>query len=198
MNRDTLEKAAQTLSHILSPPASLAAVGFAIAFAPDIGVPLLPALGWALLHGVIASLIPTFYIFYLLKTGGISDLHMQRREDRNKPFVVGVLSPLAVLVVVLAFDGPQLFLRMAVFDILLFLTMGLINLWWQISTHSASIMSVIVIIGVVFGWQAGLIVSPLVLIVTASRLILKRHSVSQIVAGLLLGLTVVALAFVIL
>jgi membrane-associated phospholipid phosphatase len=52
-------------------------------------------------------------------------------------------------------------------------------------------MAMFIIIWVVFGWLSAALLLPLVVLIVAVRLYLKRHTVAQIVGGILLGTLVV-------
>ena len=198
VKQDSLTTLATAVSNVLSPPAVMAMVGFSLIAFPDIGVPPLVALGWSVLIGAVGSLIPVFYIVYLLKKGVIGDLHMARRQDRYRPFILGVLAPLTVWVLMAYFGAPQPYQRLALFDTVLFLLLGIINLLWQISTHSATIVGAVTIIAALFGTLIALLTCPLILLVIWARLRLKRHSIIQLAIGMLLGLGVALLTFVLL
>jgi membrane-associated phospholipid phosphatase len=73
------------------------------------------------------------------------------------------------------------------FNLLTLTAIGLINLRWLISFHAAAVMAMDTIVTLVFGTFAGLALSPLVALVVGVRLYLRRHTVGQILAGLLLG-----------
>jgi membrane-associated phospholipid phosphatase len=62
-----------------------------------------------------------------------------------------------------------------------------INIFWLISIHATGVMAAFVIVGLVFGWMASLIVVPFVISVCWVRLYLKRHTPTQVTAGLILG-----------
>jgi membrane-associated phospholipid phosphatase len=187
MKRRLLHHLAEAVSNVLSPPAVFGALGLLLAISPATAAPFWPALGWGVLHGVLASLIPVAYIVYLLKTGAIGDLHMRRRQERNRPFVLGVSTAFATWILLTLFDAPQTFQRLALFDVTLLVLLGIVNVWWQISTHGAAIVGAVTISGVVFGLPVAIWASPLVALVAWARLYLGRHSVNQIIAGSAVG-----------
>ena len=187
---------AEAVSNVLSPPAVLAMLGFLLAISPAVAVPLLPALGWSVLHGLLASLLPVIYIVYLLKRGAIGDLHMARREDRNRPFVLGVTTALVAWALLALFDAPVAYQRLALFDAVLLSLIAIINVYWQISMHGAAIVGALTISGVIFGLPFALWVSPLVLLVAWARLYLGRHSAYQMIAGAIVGALVALVIFI--
>ena len=66
--------------------------------------------------------------------------------------------------------------------------LGVINDFWKISIHAASIAAAAVIVALVFGPRFALLLLPLVIAVTWLRLYLRRHTVAQVVAGLIVGI----------
>jgi membrane-associated phospholipid phosphatase len=52
-------------------------------------------------------------------------------------------------------------------------------------------MAMLLVIWLTFGPLAGLLLVPLVILIVAVRLYLKRHTLAQVVGGLLLGSAVV-------
>lgn len=190
-------KLANIVSNLLSPPAVFGAMGLLLAISPATAAPLWPALGWGVLYGILASLIPVAYIVYLLKTGAIGDLHMRRRRERNRPLVLGVTTALVAWALLSVFNAEPQFRRLALFNVLLLSTLAIINVWWQISTHGAAIVGAVTISGLFFGLPVALWVSPLVLLVGWARVYLGRHSVYQIIAGAMVGVLVALTVFVI-
>jgi membrane-associated phospholipid phosphatase len=57
-----------------------------------------------------------------------------------------------------------------------------------ISFHATAIAAALTISWLLFGWQASLVVLPFLIGVVLIRLYLKRHTLTQVVAGLLLGI----------
>jgi membrane-associated phospholipid phosphatase len=183
---------ARFVSNVLSPPAVFGLMGVVIALAT---APLVPALWWGVLHGLLASLAPVAYIVISLRRGTITDLHMYRRQERHRPFLIGVSGALVAWGLLAAFGAPLAVRRLALFDAVLLSVLGLINVWWQISIHGAAIVGAVTISGVVFGLPVALYFSPLVLLVGWARLYLRRHTVRQVLAGALLGALVALLVF---
>jgi hypothetical protein len=187
---------AKVVSNVLSPPAVFGALGLLIAIFPATAAPLWPALGFGVLYGVLASLVPVAYIVYLLKTGAIGDLHMRRRHERHRPHAVGVTTALVAWVLLALFGAPSSFQRLALFSAAMLSVIAIINVWWQISAHGAAIVGAVTISGVVFGMPVAIWASPLVLLVAWARLYLGRHTVYQIIAGACIGVLVALGVFV--
>jgi hypothetical protein len=163
-------RVARVYSNIVSPPVVSAALGFSVAW---VDWPFWQGLVWAAAYGVMTSLLPMGVVLYMLKKGLISDLHISNRRERNIPYLVGFICSVIALALVAEFGGSQL--------------MRSINTGWQISNHTASIMAATIFLGLVFGIAVSLALLPLVGMTFAARWWLKRHTVAQLIAGMLVG-----------
>ncbi len=177
-------RAARHLSDVISPPTIFAATGLALGYYER---PVWPGLAWGFLYGVITSLLPALFIFYLLHSGRIGDLHMSNTGERNMPYFVGGVAALLAFGIIAILDGPELLRCLALFNVIALTALGLINTRWLISIHATAIAGSWMIISLVFGWIWALILLPLVVLVCWTRFFLKRHTVMQILAGVALG-----------
>ena len=183
-NRTGLVRAARLYSNIVSPPTIFAVLGLALAWHQ---LALWPGFLWAAVYGLIVSLAPILFVLYLLKTGRIKELHMSNTSERHWPYVAAVLCAALAYGLITWFDGPNLLRCLSLFNVIELAALGLINVVWLISIHATGVMAAFVIVGLVFGWSASLIVVPFVISVCWVRLYLKRHTPTQVGAGLVLG-----------
>jgi len=58
---------------------------------------------------------------------------------------------------------------------------------WQISLHSMTITGAVVVAGALYGPGTALLLSPLIPVVGAARIKLRRHTLAQVIAGGILG-----------
>lgn len=175
---------ARVISNIVSPPVMFAVLGLVLAWRVS---PPVQALAWAAVYGFFVSLAPILFVLYLLRTERIAELHMSDTRERHLPYLVAILGSLSVIALLRLFEGPPLLVCLSFFNLLTLTAIGLINLRWLISFHAAAVMAMDTIVTLVFGTFAGLALSPLVALVVGVRLYLRRHTVGQILAGLLLG-----------
>lgn len=187
-DRVGMVRAARYLSDAISPPTIFAVTGIAFGVYER---PIWPGVAWGIIYGVTASLLPILFIFYLLQSGRIGDLHMSNTSERNVPYVVGVLAALIAYAVINLLDGPGLLRCLALYNIVALTALGLINTRWLISIHATSIAGAWMMTTFVFGWTWSLVMLPLVVLVCWTRFYLKRHSVAQILAGVVLGVIIV-------
>jgi len=188
-NRTGFVKTARIYSNVVSPPVMFAVVGLAF------GLYVLPDWAgflWAAVYGLLVSLAPILVVLFLLKSGRIAELHMSNTRERNIPYLSAILFAGIAYGLIAFFNGPELLGCLALFNVIELTALTLINHYWLISLHATGAMAAAVLVGLVFGWAASLIVGiPLVGSVCWVRLFLKRHTPSQVVAGLALGTAVV-------
>jgi membrane-associated phospholipid phosphatase len=183
-DRTGLTLAARIFSNIVSPPVIFAVMGLILSL---YSLPMAQALTWAAIYGLFVSLLPIIFVLWLLSTGRVGELHMSNTRERNIPYVVAVLSSILFLVIANLADGPELLRCLGIFNVIALTALALINTRWLISFHATAIAAAWTITGLIFGWQASLLVLPLVVLVVAVRLYLKRHTITQVIAGLALG-----------
>jgi membrane-associated phospholipid phosphatase len=145
------------------------------------------AIFWAILYALFICILPVLFIFYMVKAGKIGDIHMKERQERFKPLLVAITSTAIVWWLLRWLDAPPAFPLLALMTLVQMTFIALITLAWQISMHMMSIAGAAVAIGIVFSVQVGLTLIPLVVLVGAARLRLKRHTPAQVIAGTILG-----------
>lgn len=185
-DRVGLVRIARIVSNVISPPVMFAILGLVLALHV---APPVPAFAWAAVYGFFVSLAPILFVLYLLHTNRVVELHMSNTSERHLPYLVAILGSLVVIGLLLFFQGPSLLVCLSLFNLLTLVTIGLINLRWLISFHAAAAMAMATIVALVFGPLAGVAAAPLVILIVAVRLYLRRHTVGQVLAGLLLGAT---------
>lgn len=151
---------------------------------------------WQIITPVLffSFIIPAVLIYILFKLGVISDLSLKVRKERIYPYLITLISYTAMIVYYYRMNMPDWFMMIMASSIAIMIIAILITFMWKISAHMFGIggltggaMAVcyfversnpyIMFIGLFI--LAGLI--------GTSRLILKRHTLSQVIAGFLLG-----------
>ncbi len=146
--------------------------------------------------------VPALLIYYLYRVGSLPSLQMENRADRRVPYlltslVYGFLTFLFGFRMQLISEmapGIAIILGSITVSILL---VGLISLYWKISAHSVGIGgSIGALAGILLKFsQTELLIYligfvALTGLLASARLHLNAHTLTQIVAGLLLGLVV--------
>jgi membrane-associated phospholipid phosphatase len=146
----------------------------------------LSGVGWAVAHVLIGIGGPVAYLVVRHRGGDISDLDVERREERLFPQVVTVASLGGAFIVIRAGAAPGIISRLA---LLLFLQSFLvlnITLRWKISVHSTvAAMAGCMVLTLTGSPLALLLGLPLVM---WSRIHLERHTPAQTLAGAALGI----------
>jgi len=138
--------------------------------------------------------IPAILIFMLFRMGIISDLSLTKRRERFYPYLITLLSYTAMMIFYYRMNMPKWFLLMIAASIAIMVIAIVITLWWKISAHMFGIgglvggaMSVSYFVERSNPYYLFMGLFILAGLVGTSRLILKRHTLPQVIAGFLLG-----------
>jgi membrane-associated phospholipid phosphatase len=145
------------------------------------------ALFWAILYSLFICVIPVVFISWMVATGKIGDIHMKERKERFRPLLVAIVCTSIVWWLLHWLHAPLAFPLLAVMTLVQITFIMLITLAWQISMHMISIAGATVAIGIIFSVDAAMTMIPLVMLVGAARLRLKRHTPAQVIAGTIVG-----------
>lgn len=139
-------------------------------------------------------LLPTYLIHLYQKYQGWTPKQLGVRERRMVPYVISFLCYFIGYYLLNVLNTPDFISVILVVAIIIQVVCAAINRWWKISIHSAGIGGVT---GMVIAFSFLLDFDPtwwlclLLLIagiVGTSRMVLRQHSLSQIVCGYLVGL----------
>jgi membrane-associated phospholipid phosphatase len=170
-------------------------------FAPGnlviVGLPLIglasasPGSGflWGCLAALFAGVIPLTVIAVGVRRGRLTDIHVVRREQRNTPLMLGICSVVVGVVLVYVLPAPP-----EVRDLTAAMLAGLVaaaavTRAWKISIHAAVAVGVTVVFAATFGALGWLFAIPTAA-VGWSRVQLGVHTVTQVIAGAVLGAVV--------
>lgn len=181
---------ARILSNIISPPVMFAVTGIALGIYER---PFWPGLAWGLAYSLLIALVPMLVIIYMMRIGRIGDLHMSATHERHIPYLSSVISGALAYVLLTIFDGPVVLRCLAILSIITLGALGLINTKWLISIHATAAAATWLIATLIYGWLVGLILLPLLILISGIRLYLKRHTPAQVLAGIALGISTVLL-----
>lgn len=135
---------------------------------------------------LFTSIGPLLYILVGVRRGKFSDMDVSMRSQRSGPFLFTILSALVALFMLAVFHGPRdldtLLLIMIVSGVVMMMT----TFWWKISIHTSSLASAATILTALYG----VIMLPLFVLVALvgwSRVVLRRHTIAQVIAGSVLS-----------
>lgn len=140
-------------------------------------------------------LLPTILIHLYRRYHGWTLIELGHRERRMVPYVISILCYFFCIYVMDMLHIPHFMQTILLAALLIQVICALINVWWKISTHTAAIGGVagaLFVFGEFFGfnpvWWLCLVLVLAGLLGT-SRMILRQHSLLQVVAGFLVGVS---------
>lgn len=176
---------ARVVSTVLTPVSVSLPFVFLVAFyhARD----QLAALIYALIALFFLSIGPLIYVVIGVRRGRLSDFELSRRSERAGPFLFGIISTSVGLLVLALLHAPRdlqtALLLTAITAVILMVT----TLWWKISLHASTMAGAATVLTVLYG--IALLPSFLLLVLVSwSRVVLRRHTVAQVVVGSLLSI----------
>lgn len=143
-------------------------------------------LQWLVSVSPFLVFVPLLFFFLSYKLGWISDLDMTKRSERPAFLIVFILSLAAASLILYVLRVPEKFFTFAFSGLILVTVASIITLFWKISFHTAvatSVLSAIVILGGLRFWPLFLLLP----MIAWSRIVLRKHSVMQVIGGSLLS-----------
>ncbi len=141
-------------------------------------------------------LLPTLLIRLYSRYSGWTPLQIGLKERRIVPYIISIVCYFACYYILDYLHIPHFINLILVIALLMQMLCAFINVWWKISTHSAAIGAVtgtLVMFSTFFGFYllwwlcATLVISGLV---GSARMILRQHTLPQVVGGYLVGFTI--------
>ena len=174
------------ISHVFCPPC-VATGGMLLAAAAQPSPK-----GWfcAVTYVALAVLVPLLTLFWLMGQGQVADLDVTRRQERHKPFMMALCGATTAWGVLYALEAPLLLVHFAAAHTIVMGTVLVVTRYWKISVHAAGASGVATLVAALLGAQP--VVFLPVLLVAWSRFYLRRHTLSQVIIGGLLGVVVFA------
>ena len=180
---------ARHVSNVLSPAAvSLPSVALVALYHTRNS---LAALAYACVTLFFLSFGPMAYIIIGVRRGKFIDADVSIRSQRIGPFLFGLGSTLLGLGVLSFFHGPKNLETLLLNTLIIGLIMMVITLWWKISLHASSLAGALTMLTALYG-NAILPAFALVVLVSWSRVVLRRHTVAQVVAGSVVSIVLAA------
>ncbi len=133
-----------------------------------------------------SSLIVSGFVVYLAATKQVGSVELDLREERRKPFLVGLVSYSVGFIALYKLNAPPIVVWLMFSSLTTTLVMQLITRWWKVSIHATGISGTLA----AWAFHFGAVVYPwfvLVPIVGAARVILHKHTTAQVIVGSLLG-----------
>lgn len=144
---------------------------------------------WVAIYVICALGIPMGYLVHLLRHGRITDIDLQRRDQRARPLIVTLGGLLIAWLLFALGRAPLSFRILAGASLAQAGLVLLITLQWKISMHTSTAAGMTVLILSVVGAAAAPVAITIPLIAW-SRIKLRRHTLMQTLAGTGLGIGV--------
>ncbi len=154
---------------------------------------------WTIMAPVIlfSFIIPGILIYAVYKLKLISDLSLKVRKERFIPYTIVLVSYLIMIFYYYRIGMPQWFLMLVASSVAVILIAIFITIWWKISAHMFGVGGLVGgVLSVSFFVERSnpyyLFMALFILagFVGVSRLILRRHTLGQVIAGFLLGFVI--------
>lgn len=120
---------------------------------------------------------------------------MRNREGRQVPLLLCLASTAVGLLILLLGHAPRDVLALDVAMLVTLITCTVITRWWKISLHSAVAGGAAATLVLIYGRWA-LVTVPVVALVAWARVVVRDHTLAQVVAGALVGPSVGGIVFV--
>jgi hypothetical protein len=144
-------------------------------------------------------LLPTFLIHLYRRIQGWTRMELGHKRRRIVPYMISIICYLMCLYVLESLQIYHFVLSIVIGALVVQITCAIINIWWKISTHTAAVGGVA---GALFAFAYEFGFNPVwwscvVFIVAgilgSARMILRQHSLPQVVGGFGIGLICAAL-----
>lgn len=138
-------------------------------------------------------LLPTLLIHGYRRYQGWTTAEIGQKERRMVPYIVAILCYFACYYIMSVLRIPQFMANILVAALTIQVVCAIINVWWKISTHSAGIggfAGALLAFSMLFSFNPLWWFSIIIIIggmVGTARMILRQHSLLQVVAGFLVG-----------
>ena len=143
---------------------------------------------------VFTVALPAAGIYVYRRFRGWHRHELRHQEKRLVPYIINLVCYLCCMYLLMQLHLPRFVTGILVVSLLIQVSCVLINLRWKISTHSAgsgALIGALVAYGSIFHFNplwwlcAAILLSGLVM---TSRLILRQHTLAQVLCGTLLGI----------
>ncbi|PTT69551.1 phosphatase PAP2 family protein [Arthrobacter sp. HMWF013] len=184
----TQNRTARWLTEVFQPPVVVTLV---LLISPVIEPGFPGTIGYGALAALFVCVLPLILLLALVRLGKVTDHHVSNRRQRAPVMLMALGSVVAGLVVLAATHAPRSVVVTVLAIVAGIIVLAAVSPFWKISGHAAAISSSAVISVLMLGpaWL------PLVLLIPAvgwSRVVLRAHTLAQVVAGSLFGAVVMA------
>jgi len=167
---------------------------------------LATAAGWSLFNGLrwrfvvilllIDGLIPFLYFVHLLSTKEVSDWDTTKREQRIRLYVFTLVTH-SIGVILALLLGKMVLAKILFLFLVLAVVFTLITLRWKISIHTGVSSAAVAFLTLLFG-SRWLWLFLIVAAIAWARIVMRKHTLGQVVIGAVLAAGLISVGFYIL
>ena len=156
-------------------------------------LPLIYQLKVVTLVYLFTVLLPSVLIHLYRKYQGWTTFQMGRKERRMVPYIIAIICYFTCYYLMTVMRIPQFMANIVVTALAIQVLCASINIWWKISIHMAGIggmVGALLAISLVFQFNPLWWLSVMIIVaglVGTARMILRQHSLRQIVGGFMVG-----------
>jgi membrane-associated phospholipid phosphatase len=150
---------------------------------------------WGLVVALFSSVLPMAFIIRGARQGRWDGHHVRNREGRLVPLLLCLATTVVGLAILLTGRAPPDVVALDVAMLVTLLVCTAITQLWKISLHSAVAGGAAATLVLIYG-PLSLVLVPLVVLIAWSRVVVRDHSVTQVIAGALTGPVVGGVVFV--
>ena len=183
---------ARAISNIFLPPFVLLLSYSATVLTRETGAAIIPSF---IVSGVLLLVVfPIAFFITLVKARKVSDQDAMDKKERTLPYAFGIFLMVLGLGYLLFHHAALPVVQNWISILLSIVFVLVINFRWKISAHLCSFTIAFCNLGIAVDprWFAVLLLAP---VLGWSRILLKSHTVMQVVAGFLLGVVLSTFSF---
>lgn len=142
---------------------------------------------------IFTILLPTLLISLYRHHQRWTLIELGQRERRMVPYVISILSYFMCVYIMDSMHIPHFMSSILIAALIIQILCSIVNVWWKISTHTAAIggmAGAIAAFSMIFGYNPIFWLCVVFLVagvLGTCRMILRQHSLSQVVVGFVLG-----------
>lgn len=143
---------------------------------------------------IFSFALPALFIYILYKLKMVSDLSLKIRKERFLPYLISLVSYSVMIWFYYRMGMPKWFLMLSLASVAVMFVAIVITLWWKISAHMlgaggfiGGMLAVCFFVEKSNPYYLFMVAFLIAGMIGTSRLVLKRHTFGQVIAGFLVG-----------
>lgn len=143
---------------------------------------------------VFTYCLPAFGIYMFRRLHGWSPSELRVRHKRAVPYIIYICCYLCLMHIFSATHMPHFLMAIVGISLLISCACIVVNIWWKVSMHSAGaggVIGALVAYAAIFDFNPVWWLSLAILVagmVMTSRMLLRQHTLAQVLGGTLIGI----------